>query len=119
MTQPSDISNIDQYIASAPPAVRPILSEIRRVVRSAVPDAEETISYKMPALKRKRVFFYFAAFKNHVGIYPPLTDDTSLKKELAPYANEKGNLRFPLNEAIPYDLIARVAVALSNQYAAK
>ena len=116
MAKASDLSSIDQYIASAAPAVRPILSEIRRVAKLAVPEAQETISYKLPALKLERTFFYFAAFKDHVGIYPPVTNDASLRKQLAPYSNEKGNLRFPLSEAIPYALIARAAVALSKQY---
>ena len=54
----------------------------------------------MPALKLERTFIYFAAFKKHVGIYPPVTVDERLKKELLPYTNEKGNLRFPLSEAM-------------------
>ena len=116
MAQASDFSTIDQYIASAAPAVRPILNEIRRVAKRAVPQAQETISYKLPALKLERTFFYFAAFKEHVGVYPPLTADVNLRKQLAPYANEKGNLKFPLGEAMPYALIARVAAALSKQY---
>ena len=116
VTKTSELSTIDQYIAGAAPAVRPILSEIRRVAKLAVPNAQETISYKIPALKLERNFFYFAAFKKHVGIYPPVTADERLKQELLPYANEKGNLQFPLSEAMPYALIARVALALSKQY---
>ena len=116
MAQASDYSSIDQYIASAAPAVRPILNEIRCVAKRAVPQAQETISYKLPALKLERPFFYFAAFKNHVGVYPPVKDNASLKKQLAPYSNEKGNLKFPLSEAMPYALIACVVVALSKQY---
>ena len=116
MAQASDFSSIDQYIAAAAPAVRHILNEIRRVAKLAVPQAQETISYKLPALKLEGTFFYFAAFKDHVGVYPPLTADVNLRKQLAPYANEKGNLKFPLGEAMPYALIARVAVALSKQY---
>lgn len=112
-----DVTDIDGYIAAAEPAVRPILAEIRRVVVAAVPDARETISYKMPAFKRRRVFFYFAAFKHHIGVYPPVTGDAALQAELAPYANAKGNLRFGLDQPLPYDLIARVAVALARQYA--
>ena len=111
------ITTIDQYIASAEPAVRPVLNEIRRVAKRVVPQAQETISYQMPALKLKRTFFFFAAFKNHIGIYPPLRDDANLINELTPYANAKGNLKFPLNEAIPYELIARLAAALAKQYA--
>ena len=116
MAQASDFSSIDQYIAAAAPAVRHILNEIRRVAKLAVPQAQVTISYKLPALKLERTFFYFAAFKEHVGVYPPVKDDANLRKQLVPYANEKGNLKFPLGEAMPYALIARVAAALSKQY---
>ncbi|MBK6599613.1 MAG: hypothetical protein IPG25_17710 [Proteobacteria bacterium] len=86
------------------------------VAKSAVPQAQETISYNLPALKIDRTFFYFAAFKNDVGIYPPVSDDARLKKLLTPYGNEKGNLRFPLDDAMPYDLVARIAAALAKQY---
>jgi len=101
MQSPAGFADIDAYIAAANPAARPILREIRRVVRLAVPQAQETISYKMPAFKLKRIFFYFAAFKKHVGIYPPVTSDKRLKKELLPFSNDKGNLKFPLDAPIP------------------
>lgn len=109
--------DVDSYIQSCAGAVQPILARIRRVVRAAVPDAEETISYRMPALRKKRVFLYYAAFKEHIGVYPPVSGDPGLIAELQPYANEKGNLRFPLNKPIPYALIGRVATALDKQYA--
>jgi uncharacterized protein YdhG (YjbR/CyaY superfamily) len=73
----------------------------------------------MPAYKHERVFFYFAAFKKHIGIYPPVRKDTALLKAVAPYRGPKGNLSFPLNEDLPIDLIGRVAVALHREYAPK
>ena len=96
MKQQSKITDIDAYIASASPQVRDILERIRQVVRVAVPEATETISYQMPAFKLERVFFYFAAFKKHIGVYPPVKGDRKLQKELLPYRGDKGNLRFPL-----------------------
>ena len=69
----------------------------------------------MPAFKLDRVFFFFAAFKTHIGIYPPVKGDPALQKELLPYRGEKNNLKFPLDEPIPYELIGRVAVALSRE----
>ena len=119
MNPPQLPTTIDEYIASSEPGSRLILEEIRRIVKAAVPDAKETISYRMPALKQKRVFFYFAAFQHHVGVYPPLRAEGALLEELRPYSNERGNLKFPLNKPIPYELIARVAVALSAQLAKK
>ena len=116
MKQQSKIKDIDAYIASASPEVRKILEEIRQVVRVAMPAATETISYQMPAFKLDRVFFYFAAFKKHIGVYPPVKGDRELQKQLLPYRGDKGNLRFPLREPIPYELIGRVASALSKEY---
>jgi uncharacterized protein YdhG (YjbR/CyaY superfamily) len=116
MDPSSGFADIDAYIAAADPAARPVLREIRRVVKLAVPQAQETISYKMPAFKSKRIFFYFAAFRKHVGVYPPVKGDKQLKKELQPFSNDKGNLKFPLNAPMPYELIARVATALFIQY---
>jgi uncharacterized protein YdhG (YjbR/CyaY superfamily) len=108
-------TTMDEYITSAPPDVQPILEEIRRIIREAVPDAAETISYQMPAFKRKRIFIFFAAFKKHIGVYPPVNGDEDLQQALLPYRGEKGNLKFPLSQPIPYDLIRRVAAALAQQ----
>ena len=105
----------DGYIAASAPTIRAILSEIRRCVRAAVPDATEMISYGMPAFKLDRMFFYYAAFKEHIGIYPPVVGDATLAAELLPYRGVKGNLRFPYADGVPYALIVRVAVALANE----
>ena len=111
--------NIDQYIAGCPPKVRPILKRIRSVVRAAAPAAEEVISYRMPAFKQNGVLIYFAAFKEHIGVFPPVAGDARLVKALAPYAGPKGNLRFPLDEEIPYALIERIVTLRLKQNEAK
>ena len=103
--QPKDI---DDYIAGFPPAVRTILTRIRRTVRAAAPDAVEKISYRMPTFVQGRVLVHFAAFQHHIGLYPPVRGDAELAAALAPYAGEKGNLRFPYSEPIPYGLIERI-----------
>jgi uncharacterized protein YdhG (YjbR/CyaY superfamily) len=99
---------IDEYIAASPLEVRPILQEIRRVVREEAPDADEVISYRMPAFRQKGILTYFAAFKHHIGLYPPVSGDASLVKAVAPYAGPKGNLKFPLDKPIPFDLIRKI-----------
>ncbi len=119
MTKQPKPTSIDGYIDAASPEVRDILQEIRRVVKAAVPDAKETISYQIPAFKRDSVFFYFAAFKKHIGVYPPVKGDAALQKVLAPYRGEKGNLKFPLSQPIPYELIARVATELARERSEK
>jgi uncharacterized protein YdhG (YjbR/CyaY superfamily) len=116
MTGRPKFNNIDDYIASASPETKPILEEIRMRIQATVPDAKETISYQMPAFKLGRTFIYFAAFKNHIGIYPPVENDKNLIHALLPFRNEKGNLRFSLCKPIPYELIGKVAAALAQQY---
>ena len=74
---------VDEYIASCVPSVRRVLREIRATVRRAAPDAQEKISYRIPAFMQKGVLVYFAAFKNHIGMYPPVRD-AALKKAVAP-----------------------------------
>jgi uncharacterized protein YdhG (YjbR/CyaY superfamily) len=100
--------NIDEYIALFSSEVRAILEEIRSTIRKAAPDAQETISYGMPAFTLDGILVYFAAFKKHIGFYPPVRGDAKLEKSVAKYAGEKGNLRFPLDRPIPHDLIARI-----------
>ncbi len=101
-------ASIDKYIAAYQPAVRTILRKIKRTISDAVPDAEETISYRMPAFKLEGVIVYFAAFTNHIGLFPPVKGDASLERAVKRYAGPKGNLRFPYDEPIPYGLIKRI-----------
>lgn len=110
---------IDGYIATSPPKVRPILKRIRKTIREAAPQAEEIISYRMPGFRQGGVLVYFAAFKEHIGLYPPVRGNSNLEKKAAPYAGEKGNLRFPLDRPIPYDLIAMIVAFRVRENAAK
>jgi uncharacterized protein YdhG (YjbR/CyaY superfamily) len=112
-------SNIDEYIAAFSPEVQAILEQIRRTVRDAAPEARENISYKMPAFTQNGILVYFAAFKKHIGLYPPVSGDASLEKAIAPYAGEKRNLKFPLDQPIPYDLIERIVKLRVKQNLAK
>jgi uncharacterized protein YdhG (YjbR/CyaY superfamily) len=102
--------DIDDYVAGFSPEVQAILQEIRCTIQKVVPEAEEKISYQIPAFTLGgKVFIFFAAFKKHIGLYPPMKGDAKLEKETARYAGEKGNLQFPLSEPIPYALIGRIA----------
>jgi uncharacterized protein YdhG (YjbR/CyaY superfamily) len=102
-------ASIDEYIAGFPPDVREILEQIRRTIREAAPDAEETISYQMPTFTlHDRYLVYFAAYKQHIGLYPVPAGDVAFKDELAPYAAGKGTARFPYDRPIPFDLIAKI-----------
>jgi uncharacterized protein YdhG (YjbR/CyaY superfamily) len=108
------MSDIDEYIERFPPDVRQILQKIRTTVAKAVPKAEEKISYRIPAFMLDGIVIYFAAFKRHIGVFPPVRDP-KLKKEVARYAGPKGNLQFPLSERIPYALIGRIAKARARE----
>jgi uncharacterized protein YdhG (YjbR/CyaY superfamily) len=101
------IKTVRDYIAASSPGTQPVLRKIRKTVRKAVPAAEERISYRIPAYFLDGIVVYFAAFKNHIGLFPPVRD-AKLRKEASDYAGPKGNLKFPLDEPIPYGLIARI-----------
>ncbi|HKA21597.1 MAG TPA: DUF1801 domain-containing protein [Blastocatellia bacterium] len=104
--------DIDEYIAQCSPEVRPILERIRATVRKAAPKAKERISYRMPAFSLDGDIVYFAAFKQHIGLFPPVPrGDAQLIKDASVYSGPKGNLRFPLDQRIPYGLISRIVKA--------
>lgn len=104
----ADIGTIDAYIAAAPSEVQPILRRIHEIGRAAAPHAREVISYRMPAFRGRGILIYFAAFKAHIGLFPPVQGDADLDHALARYRGPKGNLKFPLGEPMPYDLIERI-----------
>jgi uncharacterized protein YdhG (YjbR/CyaY superfamily) len=73
----------------------------------------------MPAFKLHGILVYFAAWEKHIGLYPPVSGDKALEKAIARYAGPKGNLQFPLDEPIPYDLIERIVKLRVKQDSAK
>ena len=99
---------IDGYISQFPADVQAVLNKVRKTIRKAPPDAKEVISYQMPAFKQHGILVYFAAWKKHIGLYPPISGDKTLEKAVARYAGPKGNLQFPLDEPMPLDLIERI-----------
>jgi uncharacterized protein YdhG (YjbR/CyaY superfamily) len=111
MPKQKNRSAVDDYIAAFAPDIQSILKKIRQIIRAAAPDAEETISYRMPAFKLNGVLVYFAAFKKHIGLYPPVRGDNRLMRAVKPYAGPKGNLQFPIEKPIPYALIGRIVKA--------
>ena len=114
-TRTAPPTSIDEYIAASIPSVRPILRRIRQTVRAAAPGAQEIISYRMPAFRLHRILVYFAVFKHHIGLFPPVSGDARLEKAIAAYAGPKGNLKFPLDQPIPYALIKRIVLLRVKQ----
>ena len=105
------LQSVDEYIATRPEDVQAILQRVRRTIRKALPGAEETISYQIPAYKlRGRPVLYFAGWKAHYSLYPASDRVVAaLASELAPYEVDKGTIRFPLSRGVPVRLIARIA----------
>lgn len=104
------------HLAMAAPDVRARLEAIQKEVEARVPGAERHVGYGMPAFRKGRVFFYFAAFKKHIGVYPPVSGPTEPVARLEPWRGPKGNLSFVHDQPSPLDLIGEVAEALARQY---
>jgi uncharacterized protein YdhG (YjbR/CyaY superfamily) len=117
MTDPTP-RDVDAYIGAAPEAARPMLRQLRQAIRDAVPDAEEKISYGMPHYRYHGRLAYFAAHKQHVGLYA-LGPSDSLPRELMQYAVAKGTLQFPIGQALPAAAIGRLVKARAREKSAK
>ena len=108
--------SVDDYIKSFPDDVQPVLEEVRKTIRTVLPDAEEVISYNIPTFTIDgRYLVYFAGWQKHVSIYPIPGGDESFEKELEPFRTGPGTLRFPLNKPMPLDLIERVVKHLQKK----
>ena len=108
--------SVEAYLASFPDEVRPVLEQVRQTIQTAVPGAEETISYDIPTFKLGgRAVVYFAGWKHHVSVYPIPQADEALERDLAPFRAAKGTLKFPLDRPVPYELIGRAAAVLAAQ----
>ena len=99
---------IDQYLASLPKNSRDISQQLRKVIREAAPEAEEVISYNMPAFRYHGVLVYFAAHKEHIGFYPVSSAIRAFKDELLRYETSKGTIKFPIVKGIPATLVKKI-----------
>lgn len=100
--------SMDDYIAGFPDDVQELLEAIRSTIRKAAPKAEETIKYAMPTFVLNGNLIHFAAYKNHIGIYPVPRNEETFKKSLAEYEGEKSTMRIPLDEPLPLALISKI-----------
>jgi uncharacterized protein YdhG (YjbR/CyaY superfamily) len=115
----TDVTRVDDYIASQPEALQGVLARVRSAIRKAVPGAEEMISYKIPTYKlHGRPVIYFAGWKQHYSLYPS-TDRVlaAFKDDLAPYEVNKGTIRFPLSGPVPVKLIEGIAKVRAKEVA--
>ncbi len=107
---------IDEYIESQDENVREKLREVRAIIRTAIPEAEEKMSWSMPTYWKGHNLIHFAASKKHLGIYPGGEATTVFAEELKDYDVSKGTIRLPYNKELPADLIRRIAVWCYEQY---
>ena len=101
-------SSIDEYIAAQPPDIREKLKKLRLSITKAAPEAEEVISYQMPAYKFHGMLVYFAVFKNHISFFPTSSGVQFFKDRLTAFEISKGTIKFPLDKPIPLRLVAEI-----------
>ncbi|MBN2604579.1 MAG: DUF1801 domain-containing protein [Bacilli bacterium] len=108
MESTKKIKTVDEYISQFPKDIQDILKEIREVVKSAAPLAEERISYQMPTMSQNGNIVHYAACQKHIGFYPARVERLPFQDELANYVQTKGSIHFQYGEKIPYDLIEKI-----------
>ena len=101
-------NSIDEYIANFPADTQKILEQVRSTIKKAAPEAEETIKYAIPTFTLRGNLVHFAAYKNHIGLYPTPGGIKAFQNELAVYKSAKGSVQFPLNKPIPFNLITKI-----------
>lgn len=104
----NDATTIDAYIAGFPPEVQVLLQQIRTTIQALAPEAREAMKYAIPTFTLGSNLVHFAAYKNHIGLYPAPRALEAFKDELAGYKGSKGAVQFPLDQPLPMDLIARI-----------
>ena len=103
------MNDVDTYISAFPPEVREILTQLRKLIKDTAPGAVEGMAYGMPGYKlNKKPLVYFAGYKNHIGFYATPSGHQEFSKELSRYKQGKGSVQFPLDKAIPFDLIRQI-----------
>jgi uncharacterized protein YdhG (YjbR/CyaY superfamily) len=100
--------NVDEYLSSFPVALKDRGEQLRAEIRKAAPDAEEIISYQMPAYRQKGIVVYFAIHNNHIGLYPASLSIEVFAPALAPYKRSKGTIQFPHDKPLPLELISDI-----------
>ena len=108
---------IDQYIEEQDEGIRSRLNEVRQILHTAIPEAQEKISWSMPTFWKGKNIIHFAASKNHLGLYPGGEATTVFADRLADYDVSKGTIRLPYNQPLPKELITDIAKWCYEQYA--
>lgn len=104
-------TTVSDYISQQPTQQKEVLTKIRKLIQSLLPEAEERMSYGVPSFRLDGKSILYAGFKAHVGLYPEPAIIERFKAELADYETAKGSIKFNLNKPIPYDLIKKIVIA--------
>ena len=100
---------VDEYLARVPPKFRNALQQLRKTIRATAPDAEEVISYQMPAFRQNGMLVYFAAFKNHCSFFVgSSTVRRQFSAELKPFETGKGTAQFTPDRPLPPEMVKRI-----------
>ena len=108
MAKMKTAASVEEYIDAADPQAKKALKDIRKTIKSAAPKAEEVISYQIPGYKYHGMLVFFAAWKDHISLYPAPWGAESLKKEMSSYKGSKGTIKFPLDKPMPLTLIKKM-----------
>ena len=100
--------SVDEYISGFPEDIQTVLQELRRVIKSAAPAAEEVISYRMPAYRLNGVVVYFAAFKDHISLFPTTSGIAAFSNKLKDFDCSRGTIRFAADSELPWGLISEI-----------
>ena len=116
MEQMPKFKTVDEYITAFPKNKRVLLEKLRMTIKHAAPEAEEVISYNMPAFKYYGILVYFAAHKEHIGFYPGNKIVNEIfKKDLTGFETSKGTIKFQLDKVLPLDLIKKIILYKMNE----
>lgn len=108
----SQYRTIDEYLAGLAPDKRAALEKLRRTIKAVAPDAEECISYQIPAFRQRRMLVAFGATANHCAFYlMSSTTVAAFKEELKAFDTSKGTIRFQPDKPLPSGLVKKLVKA--------
>lgn len=110
---------IDEYIKIFPVETQKILQQLRAHLQQMVPEAKEKISYAIPTFTLNGNLIHFAAYPNHIGLYPGSKAIAVFADRLKAYHTSKGTIQFPIGQALPMDLISEIVNFCVSQNLAK
>jgi uncharacterized protein YdhG (YjbR/CyaY superfamily) len=105
---PIKFKTVEEYFSTLPQSTRAKLQALRDAIKKAAPNAQEVISYNMPAFKQKGILVYYAAYREHIGFYPTASGIANFKDEFSHYQWSKGAIQFPIDEPIPVRLVTKM-----------